>query len=73
MNNPSETSPTAADGHNEPTLSTIIRGEDVLDEVREVAQRISTRVSRAVTERAHPDGPRPDRQCAAPPAANPRL
>jgi hypothetical protein len=43
-------------------VDAIIRGEDVLDEAREVAQKISGRVSRAVTERQPPDEPWPYRQ-----------
>ena len=43
-------------------LPTILRGEEVLDEAREVAQRISGWVSRALTERPpHPTGLPTDR------------
>jgi hypothetical protein len=49
-------------------LPTILRGEELLEEAREVAQRISGRVHRVITERS-PGGQ--DRQCAAPPEATP--
>lgn len=39
-------------------LPTIIRGEEVLEEAREVAQKISGRVCRAITERTPPDDSR---------------
>ncbi|HVK09311.1 MAG TPA: hypothetical protein VM597_11085 [Gemmataceae bacterium] len=43
-------------------MDTIIRGEDVLDEARQVSRKISERVSRAVTERRPPDREQADRQ-----------
>jgi hypothetical protein len=42
----------------ESAITTIVRGEEVLEEAREVAQKISGRVSRAITERVPADDPR---------------
>lgn len=66
MNTPRETaSPVENAGYpgTDHALPTILRGEEVLDEAREVAQKISGRVTRAfIVKMPHPTGRPTDRK-----------
>jgi hypothetical protein len=60
---PTRTGPRPGPPYDTPeALPTLLRGEEVLEEARDVAQRISGRVSRAVTGRSPPDERTKDRQ-----------
>ena len=62
MNTQRENHPPNARPDPDRAVDTIIRGEDVLEEARQVSQKISERVSRAITERRTPDREQADRQ-----------